>query len=79
MSRLLKPNIHTKSLLSSSSSLAIHSRSFSNVRAVSSQPWNEYVSEAPKHDAIHRLLKNKAYINGQVNYRSYKRVSIEIS
>eukprot|EP01084_Bolivina_argentea_P007486 14040_1 len=36
-----------------------------NVRTVSSQPWTDYLSTVPSHDAIHRLLKNKGYINGQ--------------
>eukprot|EP01083_Nonionella_stella_P154277 496912_1 len=36
-----------------------------HTRCLSSQPWNDYLSKAPKHDAIHRLLKTKGYINGQ--------------
>eukprot|EP00485_Elphidium_margaritaceum_P005040 CAMPEP_0202692614 /NCGR_PEP_ID=MMETSP1385-20130828/6943_1 /ASSEMBLY_ACC=CAM_ASM_000861 /TAXON_ID=933848 /ORGANISM="Elphidium margaritaceum" /LENGTH=529 /DNA_ID=CAMNT_0049348177 /DNA_START=37 /DNA_END=1626 /DNA_ORIENTATION=- len=33
--------------------------------STSSHPWKDYISQAPKHDPIHRLLKDKAYINGQ--------------
>eukprot|EP01083_Nonionella_stella_P154278 496913_1 len=46
---------------------SVHSRRnfATHARSTSSQPWNDYLSQAPKQDAIHRLLKNKGYINGQ--------------